>query len=232
MQKIIKREIPLELNHRVRMKELKKELAEATNENIKTEIARNRFKQENFPTLAKQVLGAEQHGLCVYCERKIDPLKNLVDPTSIRVDHWKPLSKFPELALTWVNLHASCSFKNSCDSKKANTELNIPYPSEKNYALCLQFSLFGKVTVNEKAPLTKEEISALKIAINETLNLNHPMLLAARKSQIEATRTSLAKKIDIEKIEALKKKLLNNLPRQQFISASLYYLDFLKAKCK
>ena len=65
------------------------------------------FARSEYGRLDKQKLRRElyreQRFLCIYCEREIaegHPQPN--------IDHWRPLSGVPELALHWRNLYLSC----------------------------------------------------------------------------------------------------------------------------
>ncbi|OWY23739.1 TIGR02646 family protein [Sphingobacteriales bacterium UPWRP_1] len=68
----------------------------------------------------KQVLIKMFHGKCAFCESYIEN----VDYGDI--EHFKPKSKFPELAVTWSNLLLSCKKCNGAGQKGDNW----PEPSE------------------------------------------------------------------------------------------------------
>ncbi len=57
-------------------------------------------------------LGLRSDGLCWYCERRCEAASE-VSGLSATVDHFRPLSRFPELAYEWSNWAFSCSRCNS-----------------------------------------------------------------------------------------------------------------------
>jgi uncharacterized protein (TIGR02646 family) len=80
----------------------------------------------------RQLLKKEQHGLCVYCERK------LVSGGG-RIDHIQSQDKHPELTFTFSNLCLSCfgyypddgkTKQHSCDQAKGNHDLGDLCPRE------------------------------------------------------------------------------------------------------
>lgn len=68
---------------------------------------RTAFARRAFDGLEKGKLRVamyrEQRSLCVYCERRVE--ERFPFPP---IDHWRPVSRNPELALHWKNLHLSC----------------------------------------------------------------------------------------------------------------------------
>ena len=60
----------------------------------------------------RAALGSRSGGLCWYCERRCEPAAEM-GGKSATVDHFRPLSRFPELAYAWSNWIFSCYRCNS-----------------------------------------------------------------------------------------------------------------------
>ena len=56
----------------------------------------------------RPALGNRSGNICWYCERQCQPASEAGGPAAT-VDHFKPLSRFPELAYEWTNWIFSCS---------------------------------------------------------------------------------------------------------------------------
>ena len=56
----------------------------------------------------RAALGARSANVCWYCERRCEPASE-VSGKAATVDHFKPLSRFPELAYEWTNWIFSCA---------------------------------------------------------------------------------------------------------------------------
>ncbi len=168
----------------------------------------SRYARTEFDGLDKrklrEVLLKEQRYLCVYCQARIGEAG--IPP----IEHWRPLSDCPELALHWQNLYLSCSFAATCDGAKGDRRLawtdddeDLPWPTDAPYHDWLGYSRGGRVYVRSNAPLSAAQRRALELALDDQrdegsrrgtiLNLNHPSLVAARKSVIDSERTRLNK---------------------------------------
>lgn len=123
---------------------------------------------------------AEQHGLCCYCETRIDN-------GDFHVEHFKPKDRhrtpsFRSLQLAYDNLHASCRrvpdglTENCCGHKKSNYfDDQLVSPLEPDCANHFQYDVNGHITgVDIQGRLT---VSAL--------NLDSSQLVASRKHIIE-----------------------------------------------
>jgi len=119
----------------------------------------------------------EQKGLCCYCETRIDS-------GDFHVEHFRPKdsSLYPELQLTYSNLHASChkvaigSADETCGHKKGNEfSENIISPLDPECASHFQFDNMGGIS-------STDEKGIETIAI---LNLNSVLLRRSRKRLIE-----------------------------------------------
>ncbi len=78
----------------------------------------HQYKKEKVEHILTPILSDMSNFYCSYCG--IRPLrKNEIRPT---IDHFKPKSKFPELAFEWTNLFIACD---SCQAIKGNKFPNI-----------------------------------------------------------------------------------------------------------
>ncbi|MEZ4321147.1 MAG: retron system putative HNH endonuclease [Myxococcota bacterium] len=165
-------------------------------------FARSSFDGLEKPKL-RTVLYAEQGHVCVYCERRVE--EGYPAP---RIDHWRPLSQNPSLALHWRNLYLSCPTEATCDCRKHESPLcdregdpELPWPVSHPYERCVGFTSLGEMYVREDAPLDDDQRRALVKAIgqphtdtikdNGILNLNHPALVAARAAAVDSERSRL-----------------------------------------
>jgi uncharacterized protein (TIGR02646 family) len=147
----------------------------------------------------RSVLYEEQGYLCVYCERRIAEGQQPCP----RIDHWRPLSKNPNLALHWHNLYLCCATETTCDCRKGQSVLraddqapDLPWPVALGYDRCLGFTSKGEIYVRSDAPLSDAQRRVLALAVgiphnaktrdNGILNLNHPTLIAARAAAVES----------------------------------------------
>ncbi|HND32244.1 MAG TPA: TIGR02646 family protein [Myxococcota bacterium] len=223
-----------------------KKLAEAARE-LDTALAdvmaetRSGLARAHFDGLKKDGLREEfikeQAGLCVYCESSLS-----ADPAHahLTIEHFRPLSKFPECALDWKNLYISCSRSSTCDRKKADDVLGekedpLPWPSEVDYQDFLGLRRSGHLYVRTDAPLGEEQKAQLKKAIGDDdqrpglLNLNAEVLVRARVAAMDQQRTHL-EKLHADRLataaqrEALATAMLREHPLPSFVSARLRWL--------
>jgi uncharacterized protein (TIGR02646 family) len=144
----------------------------------------------------RDLLFVEQRFLCVYCESTIDEVYPFPP-----VDHWNPLKHFLPQVFSWENLHLSCRGANTCDARKEDTCLNLPWPAAYAYEDVLGFTSGGWIYVRNDVPLPQALRDALELAIAEdtaglnpvksTLNLNHSALRAAREAAIDDEEEAL-----------------------------------------
>lgn len=199
-----------------------------------------------FDSMEKRKLRAvmyqEQGALCVYCERRV--AEGFPHP---RIDHWRPLSAEPHLALHWRNLYLSCATSETCDVRKhesplkaAATDPDLPWPVEHAYERCVGFTSLGEVYVRSDAPIDDAQRRALVLALgvphddeikdNGVLNLNHPKLVAARIAALDSERMRLERQYrdrtaTREDRESRKSALLREQPLQEYVSIRARWLD-------
>lgn len=206
---------------------------------------RGSFARSEYNRLDKQKLRRElyreQRSLCIYCERQI------VDenPTP-RIDHWRPLSRNPALALHWKNLYLSCPSPETCDSAKADRPLrwddadpDMPWPVDRPYEDVVGFTGRGEIYVRSDVALSDSTRQALELAIADQadgvhvrrsiVNLNHPALVAARVTAIKAERKRLEKDFKNrtatrDEREQRATRLLDEDQRPQFVSIRVAWL--------
>ena len=120
---------------------------------------RVRFARSEFGRLEKrrlrQVMYGEQGSLCVYCERRIAE-----GDATPRIDHWRPLSTDPGLAIHWENLYLSCPEPETCDSAKGDRpfrweedDTDMPWPVDLPYEDFVGFTSGGEIYVRSDVSL-------------------------------------------------------------------------------
>ena len=85
----------------------------------------------------RKALVHEQGNICCYCCSRIRP-----NSEDMVIEHWKPQSKYPRLALSYKNILASCTGginsddtdAHHCDKKKADSEIDFS-PADPNHMI-------------------------------------------------------------------------------------------------
>ena len=166
--------------------------------------ARSEFDQLDKRKLRHEMY-REQRSLCIYCEREI--AEGHPPP---RIDHWRPLSGVPDLALHWSNLYLSCHSEETCDSAKGDRPLrwndadpHMPWPVDLPYEDLVGFTTRGEIYVRSDVALSDATRRALELAISDRpdgdrvrraiVNLNHPALIAARAAALDGERMRMAR---------------------------------------
>lgn len=215
-------------------------LADLTSAPNPSNYARSHFNDLNKHKL-RELLYNEQRFLCVYCET---PVKERHPPPPI--DHWQPLSVFPEHALSWKNLYLSCSSAETCDGAKKNRALRcdhsdeqLPWPSERQYEDLIGFSSSGEAYVRQDAGINGRMREALELAIADRivngtmyrslLNLNHLRLIEARAAAIDSEIERFEKKFagrtaSQDEREQIATSLLGDNPRASYVSIRVAFL--------
>ena len=198
------------------------------------------FARSEFDRLKKQKLRVEmyreQHSLCIYCERQIAE----GDPTP-RIDHWRPLSLDPRLALHWQNLYLSCPSLETCDSAKGGRSFrwgaadpHMPWPVAFRYEDVVGFTSLGEIYVRSDVALPDATRRALELAIADRpdgarirhgiVNLNHPALVATRAAAVDS-EFSENKTATGDKREERATQLLGKDLRPAFVSIRVAWLQ-------
>ncbi|NUN97883.1 MAG: TIGR02646 family protein [Candidatus Omnitrophica bacterium] len=132
-------------------------------------------------------LVAEQRGICCYCMSRIRP-----DPCSMKIEHWRPQSEYPNEQLTYSNLLASCLGgegqpvdRQHCDTRKGESDLSVnPANRDARVEERIQYLSNGEIVG------TSDE---LNWQLNNVLNLNLPTLIENRKAALTGFLDSLRK---------------------------------------
>ena len=203
------------------------------------------FARSEFDRLEKRKLRVEmyreQHSLCIYCERQI--AEGYPTP---RIDHWRPLSLDPALALHWKNLHLSCPSFETCDSAKSdrpfrwdNTDPHMPWPVDRQYEGVVGFTSRGEIYVRSDVELSETTRRALELTIADRpdgdrvrrgiVNLNHPALVEARAATVDSERIRIEKDFENETAtqderEERATQLLRKALRPAFVSVRAAWL--------
>lgn len=126
----------------------------------------------------RQALVAEQRGVCCYCQSRIR-----ATPGDMKIEHWQCQAGHPSRQLDFRNLHGVCKGnegqpidRQHCDSRKGNSNLcfsvcDPTHPIERK----IRYSGDGEITSDDEA---------VRVAINEVLNLNWSRLKENRKSAL------------------------------------------------
>ena len=211
----------------------------------KVSLARSEFDRLDKQKLRREMY-REQRSLCIYCEREIAESY----PTP-RIDHWRPLSLDPGLALHWKNLYLSCTTPDTCDSAKGNRPFrgdpgdpHMPWPVNLRYEDVIGFTSGGEIYVRPGVAFTNLASAdatrrALHVAIGSRhnsdrvqrgiVNLNHPALIASRKAAVDGERTRIEKKFKnktatSDEREQRATQLLDKDQRPQFVSIRVAWL--------
>lgn len=133
-------------------------------------------------SILKQSLITEQHGLCCYCEKRIDASSSHIEhfkPKGILVDGTAP---YAHLQLDYTNLHASCLREPDgdpemhCGHKKGSEfSAQLLSPLSAGCENHFKFTLDGKIV-----GITPEGLETIRI-----LHLDSSLLDAARKFLID-----------------------------------------------
>ena len=144
---------------------------------------------DNYPGKGdlRESLARERRGLCCYCMGRIRP-----DDGSMKIEHWRSQSRFPDHQLAYKNLLGACNggegYPNKvqhCDTYKGNSELSKnPADALHNVEVHIHYDPDG--TIRSTDPTFDEEL-------NHVLNLNNARWLknhrkAALDGFLDATK--------------------------------------------
>ncbi len=189
---------------------------------------------DNIPLATKeelrQSLLSEQGYICCYC------MKRIPEHTSpyMKVEHYKCQDNFGALQLTYTNLIGACTgnegqpkIKQTCDTKKGNSELTI----SPNSTLPICETLFKYNAEGEISSITDN--ADINRQLNEVLNLNMQTLKDGRREiylQVQgrviqeskkSNKASFVKFLEQEKAKWLERTENKHRP---YCSVALYYL--------
>ncbi|WP_225546878.1 retron system putative HNH endonuclease [Chromobacterium violaceum] len=135
----------------------------------------------------RQALVTEQHGLCCYCQSRIQ-----ATPEGMKIEHWQCQATYPGRQLDFGNLHGAClgghgspERDQHCDTRKGNDELCFSV-CDPTHPIEQQIKILG----NGRIESDDEDINA---ALNDVLNLNWARLVSNRKGVLDAFKQRLGK---------------------------------------
>ena len=133
----------------------------------------------------RQILVAEQRGVCCYCQSRIRPT-----PEGMKIEHWQCQAGYTVRQLDFNNLLGAClgghgrqERDQHCDTRKGNADLcfsvcDPAHPIERQ----IRFLGNGEITADDEA---------VRMALNDVLNLNWPRLISNRRAVLEAFQKRL-----------------------------------------
>lgn len=146
----------------------------------------------------RDMLCKEQHGLCAYCMRKINPQE-------MKIEHYKPLAKNKEGALDYQNYLGVCYGGEKegdekphilcCDAARKDKKLRInPWDARQMEAIA--YDRTGEIFVRKDKGLDLELIEEMQMNIDEVLVLNGKKDLNGKRiydtaSKLVASRRSI-----------------------------------------
>ena len=130
---------------------------------------------DNYPDkdTLRDVLANEQRGLCCYCMGRIRS-------DSMKVEHWRCQSRFPEEQLDYGNLLGACHggegqprSRQHCDTRKRDNDLRWN-PANRNHAIeeRIYYEADGGI---------RSDDANFDAQLEEVLNLNLPVLKTSRR---------------------------------------------------
>jgi uncharacterized protein (TIGR02646 family) len=178
--------------------------AQHKNEDMPAKDVRARFFDRLDKQRVREILRAEQHGRCAFCEGLVSaapPGPDDRSSTGIRIAHWTPIESDRTKALTWANLFGSCQRQGTvahCDVYQQSNAPppNAPTPAERDYVQWMRLSADG--SLHPRSALTPDaEVNV--VALIKLFNLNAERLKSARRSAI----TGLQQRLDRTRAEGI-----------------------------
>ena len=139
---------------------------------------------ESIPELRDSLL-KEQGYICAYCMCSV-PNRN--SSVGSKIEHIKPRSLYPPLAMDYGNMVICCpgetNGESHCDTKKANSEIRFS-PFEPQTQKSISYS--------SRDGAIKSDNNDWNEDMDTVLNLNHSLLKANRKKTLEGVIEKLGK---------------------------------------
>lgn len=171
-------------------------------------------------------LVTEQRGLCCYCMCRIS-----ADSSAMKIEHWRPQSRFPGQQLVYANLLAACpggqgQADRHCDTLKDNQDLKFnpanPFPKIDSL---IGYGLDGTISSQDT------EFSG---QLEDILGLNIPKLVNSRKGTLDGLldwwrieKNRRQRPVPRDVIERMRDRLLsqtlNNL--EPFVQVKVWWLE-------
>lgn len=148
----------------------------------------------------RQMLVAEQRGLCCYCMGRIRR-------NSMKIEHWRCQSRFPGEQLDYRNLLGACQggegqprSRQHCDTRKGDLDLRWN-PAEQSH------QIEARIHYESDGGIRSHDAD-FDAELDEVLNLNLPVLKASRKRIRQRV-------VDWWQME--KRRLQGPVPRERFV---------------
>ncbi len=196
----------------------------------------------------RENLFKEQHGICAYCMRRIEP-----NALSMKIEHYKPLSKDKNASLDYQNYLGVCYGGEKetddrkkilcCDASRGEDDLTIN-PWDLRQMEAIGYRKSGEIYVRENMGLTAKTVVDIQKNIDNVLCLNEQMdsqrriikdtstkIVAARRSMYDSVSTEferwekrkcLTSSFLQSKIDSLENQLKFDNIAQPFIGVKLY----------
>jgi uncharacterized protein (TIGR02646 family) len=137
---------------------------------------------DNYPDKEglRHALVTEQHGICCYCMGRIHN-----GPLAMKIEHWRPQSRYPAEQLTYRNLLGACRggdrqppHRQHCDTRKGDRDLRWnPADPEHHIESRLRYEIDGTIRSDE---------AEFDAQLTDVLNLNLDILMNNRKGVLDA----------------------------------------------
>ena len=128
----------------------------------------------------RQLLVAEQRGLCCYCMGRIGP-----DPSAMKIEHWRCQERHEEEQLNYRNLLGAClggegqpPLKQHCDTRKGSRDL-LWNPAERDHMIEARVGYGADGSIQSTNATFDNQL-------NQILNLNLDWLQEHRRMVIHA----------------------------------------------
>jgi uncharacterized protein (TIGR02646 family) len=131
-----------------------------------------RWRSDDCTSTIRAALARDTEGHCSYCDTspKLHP----------EIDHFRPKRLFPEQAFAWTNLYGTC---HECNNLKRETHHeDLLRPDSADYDFDAYFTLAGAEYRLAPNPAATQHDQERALKTIETLKLNRPDLIHARKN--------------------------------------------------
>ncbi len=168
----------------------------------------------------KHNLLKEQGYICAYCMSRIN-LENM------KIEHYQPQSKYPNLELEYKNLFAVCSGSfgkdTTCDTQKADQILNNLSPLVESSIQTIAYKKTGEIISSDDLVQTE---------LNQILNLNCEMLIDNRRQQLDNFIRNVTRKKNMQTgamkrgfLFKTKQELLSKDKKQPYIGIVIWWIE-------
>lgn len=145
----------------------------------------------------RDALLRDQSHLCCYCLRRIarsvtsagdEPAVRVSPTVEMKVEHWRPQSQYPALALDWRNLLGACPgnmgaapSEQTCDTRKGDAEILLN-PLDPSHMATLRCTSSGRL---------ESTYPRMQSDLDERLGLNIKILQDGRRRVLERSLRQL-----------------------------------------